>query len=693
MRTLVLIIALVVVYGCGLKASTEEPAKPIEELMEEEVVRGSVPEDWYGRAGLATLEEMVTASPIIVRGRLASVAPVGVRSVLSLTYGQPGPQQFDGYHGSLEFTFDVLEYLKGTGGDQVKGIAYGYMPYSSTYGYSPTPEEAAEDARHWLANERDSRWDDREAIVFLRHPPTFLAGHLASQLDHYWLGFISGNRDDNVKITVASGEGKAWLPDVASPGDTARQSNEQQFLLDDPGGNLDATTRTAQAVADSISLAALKTKIADIEAMVAAGGGSDAYRNCLVATYQFNRETFPHRLFETTIESGLPVDTVVFTYEDAADINLRRFGPTKPAVGAEDPWTEGRDAHLLGHKYPAVIFTHRPLPTGEYRVSAMLRSHEMVICDGDPYAMRDTLNHIFTVTAPVGTLAESFFDPATSSAAFVGTTTVGTISWEDNTVTADLTLEIPANAKLDFIALDGSVALSLAVADATETDGTLSWEVTPQPLTGGDQLMLRIHQPPPPMFADASYKFELSEDAEVGHTVGRVVAIAHDRGAVTFAVTAGNGSGYLALGADGDLITTTFMDHETASAYALTIEATGSNGGAASVTVAVTVTDVDPEYPPPPLALAVVEVPDGFDMTWKAVHGVEEYAAQWKVVGGIYTDVLTTTASAEVRPDGGVQCGTEYKFRVYSFGDGTSYEAEWTRAVPEPVFVTTTACP
>ena len=122
----------------------------------------------------------------------------------------------------------------------------------------------------------------------------------------------------------------------------------------------------------------------------------------------------------------------------------------------------------------------------------MARRAEMVVCDGKPDAK---VVVVITVTAPAGTLAESFFDPATSSAAVVGTTTVGAISWEASRVTADLTLTVPTAATLDFIALDGTVALSLAVANATSTDGVLAWEVTPQPWDGDDQLMLRDPEP------------------------------------------------------------------------------------------------------------------------------------------------------------------------------------------------------
>ena len=52
-----------------------------------------------------------------------------------------------------------------------------------------------------------------------------------------------------------------------------------------------------------------------------------------------------------------------------------------------------------------------------------------------------------------------------------------------------------AGHTLDFIALDGSVQLSLKVAEAEadETTGTLTWKVESQPWKAGDKLMLRIH--------------------------------------------------------------------------------------------------------------------------------------------------------------------------------------------------------
>ena len=141
------------------------------------------------------------------------------------------------------------------------------------------------------------------------------------------------------------------------------------------------------------------------------------------------------------------------------------------------------------------ILMARPLPTGRYEVFLHSRTAKLAPCDGRIQAQKGQFKIVTMTAAPTDTLAESFFDPATSSAAFVGTTTAGTISWEANTVTADLTLDLADNATLDFIGRDGTVTLSLPVANATSTDGVLSWEVASQPWDGNDQLMLRVRQP------------------------------------------------------------------------------------------------------------------------------------------------------------------------------------------------------
>ena len=55
-----------------------------------------------------------------------------------------------------------------------------------------------------------------------------------------------------------------------------------------------------------------------------------------------------------------------------------------------------------------------------------------------------------------------------------------------------------AGHAVDFIALDGSVSLSLDVADAAVdlASNTLSWPVASRPWQNGDELMVRIREAP-----------------------------------------------------------------------------------------------------------------------------------------------------------------------------------------------------
>ena len=132
-------------------------------------------------------------------------------------------------------------------------------------------------------------------------------------------------------------------------------------------------------------------------------------------------------------------------------------------------------------------------------------------CDGNTIRYEWTV----TVNAPAGTLHEAFFDPvtvgigvtaddtngvlkpATFTDANGATTTIDRIAWEAGTVSIELSPHTGvASHAVDFIALDGSVSLSLDVADATvDADGgMLSWPMATQPWRSGDKLMVRIRE-------------------------------------------------------------------------------------------------------------------------------------------------------------------------------------------------------
>ena len=435
----------------------------------------------------ATLEEMVIKADIIARVRLLSVNPAGARSDPVYTSDAPIPE---GLHiGSLAYRLDVLEYLKGEiSTTTITAYAYGWNTIK--YLYATTTVAGAEQLGRELRTTRDTRWDDREAIVLLRY-------NAAEQ--HHYMGLVGVERGTGYyDFTVASPMWKSWLPAAAAPTSSLDPHQippgPQRFLLDDP-----ADYPTSSAV-PTATLASLRETVQSLLRELAGGDGSQAYRDCVVYKYELHSQAAGSGSRDPTLVemlSGMPAGTRVLETGFTEEFEAGRFPDLDPSF-----WSAGPDRDVLLGAWPAVLTTARPLPAGKY--NAWLRglsAKERICGDPTPKAWRKVHEMVLTVTAPAGTLAESFFDPYASSTAIIGTTTVGTISWQPPSagsgqtgrVTADLDIDATGHV-LDLIALDGTTTLSLVVADATRTDGTLSWSVPTQPWSGGDMLMLRIRR-------------------------------------------------------------------------------------------------------------------------------------------------------------------------------------------------------
>ena len=453
--------------------------------------RGDVAPPEYTFPSTATLERMIAESSLIARVSFRSATPVGVAM-----------SNVPKFSSALRFTFDVHEYLKGAGGSQIVALAYGEdkEDYWSEDDMLTSSKSDAEAKAAKLLEWRDSRWDDREAIVFLRR-----------ELDDsgYWLGLISPYEK---RITVASRKFKAWLPSATpltattTPGLSSNPVPDTQlFLLDDPARvprvASSGLTKSVGAT-PTISLGVLKERIRATEEEVAAGDGTDAYRKCVAASYEKDewiriekrraRDIFQPLTDERTMGSGLAAGTVVLDHQSPLYVDGGwEYGRA---------WHEGRDKDLIRVKRPGYVYVERPLPAGEYWVYYNWQDPELVPCNHHPPELHNSNKWVFTAVAPDGTLAESFFDPYAAGTAVTGTTSVGTIRWQSGQVKATLTQDVTGHV-LDFIALDGSASLSLDVADATEDSGTLEWSVASQPWSAGDKLMLRIRrsETPPAM--------------------------------------------------------------------------------------------------------------------------------------------------------------------------------------------------
>ncbi len=463
-----------------------------------------------GYDGPTSLEERIFASPVIARVRLDSVSST---TELGTTY--EGMK----YSALLEFNFSVQEYLKGSGADNIVAV-WAAAPFFDT-------AEESQDALPAIATARDSQWDDHEAIIFLQTSEASLPS--TQQANRYYLAW-GGSRpmyspDDG--YSIASIHEKLWLPAVAAVGAPSQSTGDQQrFLTDVP---------PAEGTPPTITLGEIKTRIAGVMAKLDAGDGSEEYTECVQRTYRYeerNRyrmhtenEGYFRRIPDQVVGSGLAASSVVYEDTDYGDLPNARAETWfdggdadlfSVEFGDAVPWDSSGDGTNDSIYYARRVTATRPLYEGTYKFHFNHRAYYFVPCAG--YASR--YEWTITVNASADTLHEAFFDPVTDGTAVAAddsngvlspatftdangaSATLERIAWEPGTGESG-TVKLQVNPttgltdqEVNFIALDGSVSLSLQVANATvdAANRTLSWTVASQPWQSGDKLMLRIRK-------------------------------------------------------------------------------------------------------------------------------------------------------------------------------------------------------
>ena len=234
MRTAIVTLSLgmaVALLGCGLfdgghgAAESEgvTPVAPGVTPVAPEVAPSLAPATPPGMAaslsvsydGHTSLEERILKSPVIARVRLDSATST-VES--GTTYR--GMK----YSVLLEFSFSVLEYLKGSGANDIVAV-WAAEPFFDT-------RQEAEAALPAIAAARDTRWDNHEAIVFLQNSEASLAS--TQQADRYYLAWGGswnnyGVGDDG--YSIASRHDKLWLPAAAAIGATSQRDGGRPGAL------------------------------------------------------------------------------------------------------------------------------------------------------------------------------------------------------------------------------------------------------------------------------------------------------------------------------------------------------------------------------------------------------------------------------------------------------------------------------
>ncbi len=412
--------------------------------------------------GAPPLEQLVIRADIIAVVKLIAVERgLEARKIKNrLVYAQ-----------TLEFYFEVEQYLKGKGEDYVVGLVFDWDEEYST-------AEAAARASAPLPD-RVKAWDDRRAVVFLSDQDT-KEDDITWPAGRYYLGLTFGDEDH---FSVAGGKNMPWMPAVSNSAD------EKTFLLESDLKSPDPET---------FRLDDLKGQISQLEQLLA--GRSDEYVECVVLTYQWHTITrnlkeqevpaYQYRREDASIQSGSPWGTYVFTDSMAghyAKASQSNAGPEGSYVLA------GHHPEYFIGKAPGHIFTMRPLPAGVYRFNHAYLPYSISMCGGTiPLEEMGSRELFVTVTAPEGTLYEAFFDPGDSLAADFREGPVERISWEDGRVFGSLRQGNKAS-RIEFINLDGTVRISLGVNKLKEEKEVLSWTVKSQPWQAGDRLMMRVY--------------------------------------------------------------------------------------------------------------------------------------------------------------------------------------------------------
>lgn len=162
-----------------------------------------------------SIEEWILRSDTIARVKLLKVDDyIDTDETISATKRRHGAE--------LWFEFEILEYLKGSGSSKIWGVAN--APY-----YRVDTKEEAKAVIKYLHDTRDTRWDDREAIIFLINENVSVSS--TSHPDRYALSiFIPGEASHSLESVGG------WFPMSSSNG-ASGASDEQRLMLIDPDSN------------------------------------------------------------------------------------------------------------------------------------------------------------------------------------------------------------------------------------------------------------------------------------------------------------------------------------------------------------------------------------------------------------------------------------------------------------------------
>ena len=340
-----------------------------------------------------SLEEQIFTSKVIVVASLLS-ATVGTETVPS----DPGVAST--YRALQVLRFRAHEHLKGTGPEEAVVMVRSRHSYLT--------EAEARQTADAAVSERNTAWDDRRGVLFLNTllPPVAPGGVSGAASGSPAFRFTLSNPHVQAEWDYAVDTlSRAWLParEASGAGGQEGDSSSQEFITDG-----------AQSPPPVVSLADLRAKIAENDALLKAGEGVEGYIGCLHSKIYRERlrraDPWTPTQREKTIASGSATGTEVY-----------RGTRNERHPGYHNYWLSGPDMDLFralivdddsqsNNGYDHTLVTSRPLPDGEYSIFYNKQHYSRFPCNHVPTDAYD--DWTVTVTAPAGAVHEAFFDPA-----------------------------------------------------------------------------------------------------------------------------------------------------------------------------------------------------------------------------------------------------------------------------------------
>ena len=449
-------------------------------------------------AAVASLTERLYLADVVVRAALVST-------------------------GDGQLNFRTIEYLKGSG--------------SSHFTVN------AETAEH------NSQWDNREAVLFLTRVASTPSGDTSRRRDTddtvtTSFSFIDSSTwpreylEAGGKTTRKRGlpEGHtidtrnpAWIPSTGQASSGSGGNVGRDTASDGSNSNpafITETTAPDGSTNPAASLAEIKRIIAWLEAE----RDDPDYATCITASLGDERETRDW----TAFTGQGPREIVMYHLgpSGSSELELHLYLSYEHYVQPDyaEQWLTGQDADLFSvtlrdrdsdpsNGYQYRLSAIRPLPAGTYTFLNYNKDPYFVPCNYHREA--SYVKWEVVKEAPDRMVLEALFDPQTigSGDGYIssGDVTTGDLSNTSFSVIVggvDVTIDSlkhensavimalsPHNAlaghTFDFITGDGTTSLTLTGDAATgdSTTGTLTWAVSSQPWSSGDELMLRITEP------------------------------------------------------------------------------------------------------------------------------------------------------------------------------------------------------